>query len=261
MKYYFTDLDDTIVRKDGTISNQTVQAFKKLESMGNRVVICTGRPIIGIKKVIRRLELKKDTPIIALNGCAVYNSNSDKIFDFGLTPQDFRLAINACDELKLDYGLYDENYVYVTDLSNKYGNVEVEICENRVKHIDDFTAESSPKILCFVDPDNTSKVIEKLNAKTKNMFYITTSKPFFIEITPKGINKGEAIKTMLSNEGVSLDNTICFGDGDNDLTMFEVCKKSVAVENCSPAIRKIATDITLSCEEDGVAKYIYEKEL
>jgi Cof subfamily protein (haloacid dehalogenase superfamily) len=261
MKYYFTDLDDTIVRKDGTISQETKKAFKDLEEKGNKVVVCTGRPIIGIRKVIEELELAPQTPIIALNGCGVYNAKSEKLYDFGLIPSDFRVAINACDELKLEYGLYDEDFVYVTDLSNKYGNVEVEICENKVKHVDEFQAESSPKILCFVEPEDAEGLIKKLNEKTKNRFYITTSKPFFIEITPKGINKGEAIKAMMENEKVSLDQTVCFGDGDNDLTMFEACKVGVAVSNCSDNIRKIATIITDSCEENGVAKYINEKEL
>lgn len=261
MKLFFTDLDDTIVRSDGTIAKETIHAFHELEKKGNKVVICTGRPIMALNTVLASLNLAKETPIICFNGAAIYNGNVEKIADYGFTPEDFKEVINACDELKLDYAIYDQNDIFVTNPDEKYTQVELAICSKPPKLLEQFKGNTSPKILCFVDPNKAQDIIDKLNYKTLNRFNISTSKPFFIEITPQGVNKGIAIKKLCELENIPLSKTTCFGDGDNDIAMFMICNQKVAVNNCSDKIRELATVITDSCDQNGIAKYIEKYEI
>lgn len=52
------------------------------------------------------------------------------------------------------------------------------------------------------------------------------------------------------------DKLICFGDGANDVSMFQVSDECYAVENAIDELKHLATDIIASNDEDGVAKWI-----
>ena len=61
---------------------------------------------------------------------------------------------------------------------------------------------------------------------------------------------------MCNYLGIDINESIFFGDGDNDISAFKVIGKGVAMENASAKIRQICDDVTLSCENNGVFKYI-----
>lgn len=52
------------------------------------------------------------------------------------------------------------------------------------------------------------------------------------------------------------EKIVAFGDGKNDVDMFELADESYAVENAHEDLKKYATDIILSNEEDGVAQWL-----
>ena len=49
-----------------------------------------------------------------------------------------------------------------------------------------------------------------------------------------------------------------FGDGKNDIDMFEIADESYAVENANADLKKIATAVIPSNDEDGVARWLSE---
>ena len=87
---------------------------------------------------------------------------------------------------------------------------------------------------------------------------IYRSEPFFIEWMPKGIDKASSIDRMLSSVGLTRENTICCGDGYNDLTMIEYAGVGVAMANAQPKVKEKADYITASNDEDGIVQVIDE---
>ena len=81
---------------------------------------------------------------------------------------------------------------------------------------------------------------------------------FFLECVPLGIDKAASLKRLFCQMGISLDEVIACGDGNNDLSMIQAAGMGVAMANSSPDVLAAANFITLSNEEDGVA-YAIEK--
>ncbi len=153
----------------------------------------------------------------------------------------------------MDFLIYGEDEVFSTNVNNKYSKVEEEICNINIKKIDKLI--STPKILGLCDPDKIDSIITVLKEEFKNL-EISKSKPFFIEITLKDITKGEALLSLNKLLNVELENTYCFGDSDNDISMFDLNINKIAVANANDNIKKKADFICESCDEDGVYKYL-----
>ena len=77
-----------------------------------------------------------------------------------------------------------------------------------------------------------------------------------MDINNVAVSKGNSIVWLCQYLGIDLNDTIGFGNGENDLSMFEVVGKSVAVANASDKIRQISDDISLNCENSGVFHYL-----
>lgn len=129
----------------------------------------------------------------------------------------------------------------------------------------------------------TNAVASPMNLKQGNIFYITCIdephklKPLhdkykdichcvyqtdiytdeqWLEILPKSTSKSNAVKQL--KELLGCDKLIVFGDGKNDIDMFEIADESYAVKNAHDELKKKATAVILSNDEDGVAKWIEE---
>ena len=75
----------------------------------------------------------------------------------------------------------------------------------------------------------------------------------FIDILPHGCSKGRAVMVIAERLGLSLDEVVVFGDSENDLSMFEVARHSVAVRNASDELVSAARHHIGSAAEDAVA--------
>jgi hypothetical protein len=114
------------------------------------------------------------------------------------------------------------------------------------------------KIIVFhPDIELNKKNREQLGIQYPNLTFLS-SYPDNIEINAKYAQKGcgllEAIKVM----GIQKEEVAVFGDGLNDLSMFEQFPNSYAPANAQPAILKKAKEIIPSNNEDGVGKKIFE---
>ena len=72
------------------------------------------------------------------------------------------------------------------------------------------------------------------------------------EIAVKGIDKAQAVQFVLKELNISKQNTMAYGDGDNDIKMFEAVNYGVAMENATINLKRIAKEITSRAEDDGI---------
>ena len=85
---------------------------------------------------------------------------------------------------------------------------------------------------------------------------VTRSKPFYLEFAPAGTDKGAALGTVASALGISTRDMIAFGDSPNDLPMFKVAGRAVAVSNGWAEILSCCDALCGSNEQDGPARYL-----
>ena len=87
---------------------------------------------------------------------------------------------------------------------------------------------------------------------------VSSALSFNLEVTPKEIHKASMIKEVLDDYQIEESKACMFGDSDNDIQIFQNFTNVIAVENASKHIKDLAKEIIPSCEEDGVAKYLYK---
>ena len=79
---------------------------------------------------------------------------------------------------------------------------------------------------------------------------------FGADVIPASRDKSTGIKKIIDIMNYDINNTYAFGDSDNDVPMFKLCKTSIVMAKCTPAARDAATYITGPIEEGGLAEAV-----
>ena len=112
------------------------------------------------------------------------------------------------------------------------------------------------KCMLLEEPSYLKKVEEELKKEYGDKYSIAISKPFFLEVTKLGIDKGTAVKKLADILGIKIEEVIAAGDSFNDLPMLKVAGTSVAVVNAQPEIKETVDFIVSSNDEGGMAELI-----
>jgi Cof subfamily protein (haloacid dehalogenase superfamily) len=107
---------------------------------------------------------------------------------------------------------------------------------------------------------------EVIHEKYEGDFYMLRSTvPIFGpdsgEIGIKNITKKTAIETVIQHLEKDKSETIAFGDGHNDLSMFEAVELGIAMGNAQDVLKDVADIVTLTHDEGGIAQALAELEL
>ena len=114
-------------------------------------------------------------------------------------------------------------------------------------------------ITCIDDAEKLLPLYEKY----KDIYHCVYQRDIYsneqwLEIMPKTTTKAHAIKKL--KEIQKCDKVVVFGDGLNDVEMFQMADESYAVSNAVPKLKEIATGVIGGNDEDGVVKWIMERE-
>ena len=82
------------------------------------------------------------------------------------------------------------------------------------------------------------------------------SQSYYLDVTPPGRDKGTFVQAMAKRLGIPTDAVATIGDMENDLAMFRTSGLSFAMGNAADDIKKMATHVTASNEDEGFAKAI-----
>ena len=97
---------------------------------------------------------------------------------------------------------------------------------------------------------------QELLGRYRDTLSIYRSEEFFLEVMPKNVNKAQSLDSILDKIGVKRENTVCCGDGFNDICMIEYAGMGVAMSNAKEEVRNAADFVTGSNDEDGLVEVI-----
>jgi len=259
-KMLVMDMDDTLLRDDQTISKRNLEAIKKAQEKGVRVVLASGRPTFAMKECVKQLELDKyNSHILSYNGAVIIDCKSDTIiFEKSLTKEMAHKLYDLSKEYNVDIHTYVNDDI-ITENSNQYTEVEANITGMKIRTIDDFKKAVKGnviKVLMLENPEYLKKVEAKLKDTIKDTMNMTISKPFFLEFMDKGIDKATSLERLMNKFGIKKEEVIAMGDSYNDLGMIKFAGLGVCVENAPEDMKKQADYVTKSNMEDGVAHTI-----
>lgn len=251
MKLFYSDVDDTIICNN-EVTEELDNSLNLVYEKKDFFIPCSGRPS---QSLIQLFKNKKVKYIIGYNGAEIIDvPKNKKLFTNSLESKEVLEVTKYLDQIKCDFLIYGSK-LFASNPTNKYAKKEQKLCMMEMVKLNKQNIGSSPKILGLADPNEIEDIIKLLKKKFPKL-EIETSKPYFIEITQAGISKGNAIKKLNEILGAQTENSYCFGDGKNDLSMFELEINKIAVENAEQKLKELADYVTTSCADNGVPKYI-----
>ena len=258
IKMIALDLDNTLLNNEKEISKRNETVLKKLHEQGIHVVLCTGRPINAIWPYIEQLGLTTpDDYTITFNGGLVVNNlTKEHLFEFGMKKQGLKPLLDFVQAEKIPLNVLDFDRVY--ELNDFPGSIYRTVLKNiEFKKIasSELPGKTYSKAVMAIPAEKLTPIIKALPADLKKHYHAVQSQPMIMEFLPIGVNKAAGLKVLLEHFGEDFSNLMSFGDADNDLEMIKAAQQGIVMANGLPQVKKVATAITDSNEDDGVATY------
>jgi HAD superfamily hydrolase (TIGR01484 family) len=250
-----TDLDGTIVREDGTISDRTVAAFARVEAAGARFVLVTGRP----PRVMRSVAAKfghRGTAICA-NGALAYDMRAHSITTSRLIPPAVLAAAAALRAAVPGIGIAVE-YPDGRGADERFLAISWEVNDAIPRPGDEaLFARPASKLLGRHLGHSCDDLLARALPAIGGLVSVSHSNGRgLIEASALGITKATAVAELAARHGISRESVIAFGDMPNDLPLLTWAGHSCAVANAHPDVLAAATHVIGSNDDDGVAEYL-----
>lgn len=261
IKLLALDLDGTLTNSKKRVSEKNKKYIKKAQDKGVKIILASGRPVIGIKSVSDELDLgQQGGYILAYNGGQIIDCKTGE--DLVKETIAMKYVHDICDVInKFNvYPLcYDNTGVICENDINKYVQKEGynnSIPVKKVECLEAMISEPVVKFMVVGAPEELNKVYAYLKGKFEGELNLFFSEPYFMEITPLGIEKASALNCLAEMLGITKEQIMACGDGLNDIPMLEFAGLSIAMENAYNETKRVADYIVSSNEHDGVAEAI-----
>jgi len=260
------DLDGTLLDNRKCLPERNRKALEACIARGIYVVPCTGRTAAGIPEAVR--EIPGIRYAITVNGGMLVDMQENKVLDERLlSPQ---IAVEIYGMLE-EYHVMCDAYIQGDGFSEKYcfehmdeyaipdlvqelvRKTRVPI-DNMKEYIRNRNCMVDKLNLFFDDGKQRAKVRRQL--KERGDILVSSSFGFNLEINGLGASKGEGILRLAQILGVKPEETMAFGDGENDLSMMEKAGIGVAMENGEELLKEKADYIAPDNDDAGVGQML-----
>lgn len=256
MKYrlFCIDLDGTLLTDDKKIRDQDRRAIKKAVDQGVKIALITGRMPAATEPIARELGI---SCIMACNAGTYILEEDECIHTEYLSVDTMKGIYEAIKPFGIPLWIFRGRKWYVT---GKDGFVEEEEAIIQYKaelaSVDELAAkwdieEGPSKILVGAGAGLVQSIHEILsNRQDVDMAY---SAPEYLEIFPKGINKGKALRLICEKKGIAREESVAFGDQELDIPMLEEAGIAIAMGNAIEQLKEKADFVTKTNNEAGIA--------
>lgn len=266
IKLIALDLDGTLLNSEKRLSERNREALICCAKKGIEIVPATGRTLDGIPPVIKNIPGVRYA--ITTNGASIRNLlTNEEIDSRKMTSQLALQILGYAHPYHIMYDAYiegrgiSEDRFY--DHLDEYGIAEVsqqmiretrDVVPNILDYIRDCGKEIE-KVNMFFSEEET-RVWMRGRLSTIPEILVSSSLPNNLEINCPEASKGQAILRLATILGLEREQTMAFGDGENDFDMLEKSGFGVAMENSDDQLKKTADYVTVTNDQDGVAAAI-----
>lgn len=269
MDLIFFDLDGTLLNKDSVISDYTKETLRLLHQNNIAYTVATGRTMLSAHKLIADHNFA--LPHIYNNGVAVWDPSVQALtLDSLLAEGELDTIINCA----LSHGITPfintvSEHAHCIFHSPTQHQVEQELIDKYFSKTDallfPLTSLKPGAKITNVSMIGEAKTIremwEYINSLETLVAYsgpaIEGQNYSWMDVHHRLASKGNAVQNLKQSLGAT--NIICFGDSDNDASMFELADECYAPDNAKPAIKEMASDVIDHHDKDGVARFLRER--
>ena len=260
------DLDGTLLRDDKSLSQENVDAIKEAIEQGVQVVICTGRTLPSIQYLSKQLpQGDGDEYLILQNGAVIHQlPDLNIVHETILTEGDRQAIYDVFKEYRseeVQMVAFDPDKLYLVDDETANPTVvqdaktlSTDITLAKFEEV--LNLETLYKIVVFGGVEFIDDYLEKIPNELYEQVHIVRSLPVAIEFIPKLANKANGLNALIQQLDIKAENIMTIGDELNDYEMVKMAGLGVAMENGHPEVKRVADELTLTNNENGVAHAI-----
>lgn len=254
VRLVLADVDGTLVTHEKVLTARAIDAVKELRRAEILFAITSGRPPKGSSMINDALHLT--TPISGFNGGVVVKPDYTFLSGHMLTADIARAVIKQIREHGLDAWLYTDSDWFVADPKAPHVAREEWTVKFPPTVTSDFDAhlEHVVKIVGVSDDLPAVARCEKdLQAWGGTRISAERSQPYYLDVTHPSATKGYVVLMLAEMYKIPTAHIATIGDMPNDVLMFEKSGTSIAMGNASDEVKRAATYVTTSCDDEGFA--------
>ena len=231
------DLDGTLTNSEKKVSKKTKSAIMNIQNRGIRVILASGRSDYGMNHIAKELELAKyKSYMISFNGARIKDLYNDKLlYEQNIDPLLYPEIFKLWREYGVNILTYNReiNTMYTGDEKDIYAIIDAQI-NNYIPLVElkDFEKELDfpvAKFLFMQDPIKLERIEKDMQKRMGDKLDIYRSESCFLEIMPKGVNKGNALENLSKLVGLDPKEMIACGDSFNDISMIKIAGRGDAM--------------------------------
>ena len=252
-----SDVDGTLLTKDKILTDAAKGAVRRLREAGIGFTIVSSRPTIGMGFLIEPLGIT--LPVGSFNGSSIVDPKLKPIEQHVIPPATAQRSLDVLREFGVDIWLFTNEQWLTRNPDGEYVPKEKRAIRAEPAIVDDFTpyVASACKIVgASSDPALLQRCEAAMKQAVGDQATAARSQTFYLDITPPGHDKGTFVEAMSRRLGIPTDAVATIGDMQNDLAMFAKSSISFAMGNAADEIKKHATHVTTSNEDEGFANAI-----
>lgn len=245
IKAIFFDIDGTLVsHTKNEVSASTRQALALLEDKGIRRIIATGRHLSEIESL--PMDGLDFDGYLMLNGQLCYDENKRLIFGNPLEGDQKDILLQMYEDRKFPIMLIEKDKMYINFINERV-RLAQESMSAWMPEISPYTGGTIYQAVAFVTPEEKMIITQRLSGCR-----IAQWMELAVDIVPAQSGKAAAIGRYLERNGLTADQIMAFGDGNNDVDMLKFAGIGVAMGNAEDKIKLSADHVTNHIDEDGI---------
>jgi Cof subfamily protein (haloacid dehalogenase superfamily) len=249
-----SDVDGTLLTKDKTLTDDAKRAVRRLDEAGIGFTITSSRPTIGMRFLIEPLAIT--LPVGAFNGSCIVDPELKPIERHLIPAPAVERSLKVLNEFGIDIWLFTNDLWLTRHPDGDYVPHEKRAIRADPTIVADFTPylSSACKI---VGSTSDAGLLQRCEVAIQQALgaqaTAVRSQSYYLDITPPGCDKGTFVQWIAKRQGISTDAVATIGDMQNDLAMFKKSGLSIAMGNATDDVKRSATLVTTSNENEGFA--------
>jgi Cof subfamily protein (haloacid dehalogenase superfamily) len=250
-----TDIDGTLIGSSGDVAPAVWAAAERVRATGIRLAICSGRPSFGRTRAMAE-RLDRDGWHIFQNGASVVHFPSGETRSRPFTAAAVASLIARSRETGRVLELYtDSDYAVERDVERSRRHAKLLGIPFRLRDLLSLQG-SIVRAQWLLAREEADAVMSEPHDGLAISLSLSPVMPdsAFANITPPGVDKGEALRKVAEVYGLSLDEVMMVGDSANDLAALQIAGVAVAMGNAEPEVREAAHHVVADVEHDGLVE-------
>lgn len=261
------DLDGTLLNSSGRITSFTRKTLIQANQMGIKLCFASGRA--GQMMEAFTSYIGGCDYILSSNGALVKDGKTGRIlYSSELQPQSVGRILDELAGRDIPLVLYSAENIFYTKgcerIEKRFAAYEA-LCDDMgfpqrlcavplTKSEITIKREGVIKIVAYEEDAVLQKLLNTIE-RIENICYEKTGYGL-LGVFAENVSKRTGLQIIMDAANVTSEQLCVFGDYENDLSMFACAKRRIAMSNAQDALKRHATAIAPSNDDDGVAKYL-----